>query len=187
VLSPPQAKDGAGKREIPPLGEVVFRLEAERPGHLEAQAESLPIRMSAPTLEALQHEAREALIEHLGPAHGTVRVRGRRGPTAAASTNSPLTARNTRVRTISKMKPRPARAVMRTLALISGVNSTRMVALRARTFAVVSGQNGIRSMAGLQFTPCSWRQSLAPAAACIAQAHCGGQAFQPCWRFRPGA
>ena len=62
------------------MREVVFRVLAERPGHLEAQAESLPIRITAPTLEELQHEAREALIEHLGPAHCTVRVRVRRGP-----------------------------------------------------------------------------------------------------------
>ena len=60
------------------MREVVFRLEIERPGHLEAQAEELPIRISAPTLEELQHEAREALIAHMGPAHCTVRVRVRR-------------------------------------------------------------------------------------------------------------
>ena len=64
------------------MREVVFRLEAERPGHLEARAETLPIRITAPTLEELQHEAREALIEHMGPAHCTVRVRVRRGPIA---------------------------------------------------------------------------------------------------------
>jgi hypothetical protein len=40
-------------------------------------------RITAPTLEELQHEAREALIEHLGPAHCTVRVRVRRGHSAA--------------------------------------------------------------------------------------------------------
>jgi hypothetical protein len=67
------------------MREVVFRLEAERPGHLEAQAESLPIRITAPTLEELQHEAREALIEHLGPVHCTVRVRVRRDLGAAVS------------------------------------------------------------------------------------------------------
>jgi hypothetical protein len=67
------------------MREVVFRLEVERPGHLEAQAETLPIRISAPTLEELQHEAREALIVHMGPAHCTVRVRVRRGPSAALS------------------------------------------------------------------------------------------------------
>jgi hypothetical protein len=72
------------------MREVVFRVLAERPGHLEAQAESLPIRITAPTLEELQHEAREALIEHLGPAHGTVRVRVRRGPSGAVSSIRPV-------------------------------------------------------------------------------------------------
>jgi hypothetical protein len=75
------------------MREVVFHVLAERPGHLEAQAVgaafsagvTLPIRITAPTLEELQHEAREALIEHLGPAHGTVRVRVRRGSSAAVS------------------------------------------------------------------------------------------------------
>ncbi len=78
------------RRRYPRMREVVFRLEAERPGHLEAQAESLPIRITAPTLEELQHEAREALIEHLGPAHDTVRVRVRRGPGAAVSSIRPV-------------------------------------------------------------------------------------------------
>ena len=72
------------------MREVVFRVLVERPGHLEAQAETLPIRITAPTLEELQHEAREALIEHLGPAHGTVRVRVRRGPSPAVSTIRPV-------------------------------------------------------------------------------------------------
>jgi len=31
------------------MREVVFRVVAERPGHLEAQAESMPIRITAPT------------------------------------------------------------------------------------------------------------------------------------------
>lgn len=80
------------------MREVVFRLEAERPGHLEAQAVgaafsagvTLPIRITAPTLEELQHEAREALIAHMGPAHCTVRVRVRRSPSAAVSSIRPL-------------------------------------------------------------------------------------------------
>ena len=72
------------------MREVVFRVLAERPGHLEAQAETLPIRITAPTLEELQHEAREALIDHLGPAHGTVRARVRRGPGAAVSSIRPV-------------------------------------------------------------------------------------------------
>jgi hypothetical protein len=71
------------------MREVVFRVLAERPGHLEAQAESLPIRITAPTLEELQHEAREALIEHLGPVHGTVRVRVRRDSGTAVSSIRP--------------------------------------------------------------------------------------------------
>ena len=72
------------------MQEVVFRVLAERPGHLEAQAESLPIQISAPTLEELQHEAREALIGHLGPAHCAYRVRVRRRPGAAVSNIRPL-------------------------------------------------------------------------------------------------
>ena len=78
------------RRTYPRMREIVFRVLAERPGHLEAQAETLPIRITAPTLEELQHEAREALIEHLGPAHGTVRVRVRRGPSPAVSMIRPV-------------------------------------------------------------------------------------------------
>ncbi len=69
--------------------EVVFQVLAERPGHLEAQADTLPIRITAPTLEELQHEAREALIEQMGPAHCTVRVRVRRGSVSNAIGTQP--------------------------------------------------------------------------------------------------
>jgi hypothetical protein len=72
------------------MREVVFRVQVERPGHLEAQAESLPIRITAPTLEELQHEAREALIEHLGPAHCAYRLRVRPCPGAAIRSIRPL-------------------------------------------------------------------------------------------------
>jgi hypothetical protein len=80
------------------MREVMFRDVAERPGHLEAQAVgaafsagvTLPIRITAPTLEELQHEAREALIDHLGPAHCTFRVRVRRGTSAAVSSIRPV-------------------------------------------------------------------------------------------------
>ena len=80
------------------MREVVSRVLAERPGHLEAQAVgaafsagvTLPIRITAPTLEELQHAAREALIEHLVPAHCTFRVRVRRGPSAAVSSIRPM-------------------------------------------------------------------------------------------------
>jgi hypothetical protein len=86
------------RRRYPRMREVVFRVLAERPGHLEAQAVgaafsagvTLPIRITAPTLEELQHEAREALIAHMGLAHCTVRVRVRRGPSAAVSSIRPV-------------------------------------------------------------------------------------------------
>jgi len=78
------------RRRVPRMREVVFRVLSERPGHLEAQAESLPIRINAPTLEELQHEAREALIEHMGPAHCTDRLRVRRDPGAAVSSIRPV-------------------------------------------------------------------------------------------------
>lgn len=61
------------------MREIQFRVVSERPGHLEAQADVPTIRpIAAPTLEELQHEAREALIEHYGPAHGVYRVRMQR-------------------------------------------------------------------------------------------------------------
>ena len=71
------------------MREVVFRVLAERPGHLEAQADTMPIHITAPTLEELQHEAREALIEHFGPAHCAYRVRVRRCPASVVSTVRP--------------------------------------------------------------------------------------------------
>ena len=74
------------------MREIVFRVQAQRPGHLnlEAQADTLPILITAPTLEELQHEAREALIEHLGPTHCAVRVRVRRNPGAEVSRMRPV-------------------------------------------------------------------------------------------------
>jgi hypothetical protein len=62
------------------MREVVFRVSADRDGQLEARADSPPIHIAAPTLEELQHEAREALILHLGPAHCAYRVRLVRQP-----------------------------------------------------------------------------------------------------------
>lgn len=57
------------------MREIVFRVVKDQPGHLEAQAERESITITAPSLEELHHEAREALIEHLGPAHVSVRAR----------------------------------------------------------------------------------------------------------------
>lgn len=72
------------------MREVVFRVMSDGPGQLEAQAETLPIRIAAPTLEELQHEAREALIQHLGPAHCAYRVRVRRCHMPSLSLIRPL-------------------------------------------------------------------------------------------------
>jgi len=60
------------------MREIVFRVLIDRPGQLVARAEGRPITIEAASLEELHHEAREALIQHLGAAHGTVRVRIRR-------------------------------------------------------------------------------------------------------------
>ena len=60
------------------MREIVFRVLSDRPGQLEARADDRPITITAPSLEELHHEAREALIDHLGAAHGTFRVRIRR-------------------------------------------------------------------------------------------------------------
>lgn len=61
------------------MREVVFRVTAERPGHLEARAVQPLLTVSAPTQEEWHHEARETLIHTLGPAHVTYRIRLRRG------------------------------------------------------------------------------------------------------------
>lgn len=62
------------------MREVQFCVVSERPGQLEAEADVPALRrIAAPTLEELQHEAREALIDHYGAAHGVYRVRVRRG------------------------------------------------------------------------------------------------------------
>jgi hypothetical protein len=61
------------------MREIVFHVLTDLPGHLVARAEGRSITIEAASLEELHHEAREALIQHLGPAHGTVRVRIRRG------------------------------------------------------------------------------------------------------------
>jgi len=49
---------------------------------LTAQAAGYPLRISAPSLEELQHEAREAVMAHFGAAHVTYRVRLRRAVAA---------------------------------------------------------------------------------------------------------
>lgn len=55
------------------MREVVFQLRVDHPGALIAKADSPAIHITAPSLEELHHEAREALIQHFRPAHATYR------------------------------------------------------------------------------------------------------------------
>jgi hypothetical protein len=71
-------------RDQPFMREIVFRVLSDRPGQIEATAEDRPITITAASLEDLHHEAREALIQHLGAAHSTFRVRIRGGAAAPA-------------------------------------------------------------------------------------------------------
>lgn len=62
------------------MREILFAVRPVSPAGFEAEAASPSIRVSAPSLEELQHEAREALIDHFGPAHVAYRVRLRQAP-----------------------------------------------------------------------------------------------------------
>ena len=57
---------------------IVFQVQEHSGRKLQASAEHPPLTIEASTFEELQHEAREALIEALGPAHVAYRVRIRR-------------------------------------------------------------------------------------------------------------
>lgn len=61
------------------MREIVFHVLCSTPGHLKAEASEPPLQITAPTLEDLHHEARDALMSHLGPAHCTYRVLIRHG------------------------------------------------------------------------------------------------------------
>jgi transketolase N-terminal domain/subunit len=64
------------------MREIVFHVLSDTPGYLHAEACVVPtlqtIRITATSLEELQHEARDAVIKHLGHSHGAYRVRVRR-------------------------------------------------------------------------------------------------------------
>jgi len=66
------------------MQEVRFLLLTERPGHLEAQADAPALRITASSWEELQHEAREALMDHYGSAHCAYRARVQRRQSTAA-------------------------------------------------------------------------------------------------------
>ena len=73
------------------MREIVFRVLEERPGHVEACSDDRRLRISAPSQEELHHEAREALIQHLGPAHAAYRIRlCRRGGEGKEASNRPV-------------------------------------------------------------------------------------------------
>ena len=60
------------------MREIVFHVLSDTPGYLHAEACVVPtfqtIRITATSLEELQHEAKDAVIKHLGHAHGACRV-----------------------------------------------------------------------------------------------------------------
>ena len=60
------------------MRKVVLTFLNDGPGQLMAQALFRDLQIAAPTLEEFHHEARDALIGHLGPAHGSYRVKWRR-------------------------------------------------------------------------------------------------------------
>jgi len=61
------------------MREIVFHVLSDTPGYLHAEACVVPtfqaIRITATSLEELQHEARDAVIKHFGHAHDACRVR----------------------------------------------------------------------------------------------------------------
>ena len=59
------------------MREIVFDVAPCHPEGIEANAAGRQLRIVASSLEELHEEARDALIQHLGPAHTTYRVRFR--------------------------------------------------------------------------------------------------------------
>ena len=70
------------------MREIAFQVLSHQLGRVQASADREGLIITANSLEDLHHEAREALIAHLGPAHGTVRIRIR--PIAMTRTIRPL-------------------------------------------------------------------------------------------------
>lgn len=65
------------------MREVVFQVTSELPGQWRARSDQPRIFIDAPSLEELQHEARDALMERFGASHVAFRVRLRRSRPAA--------------------------------------------------------------------------------------------------------
>lgn len=66
------------------MREIVFEVVQEGRGHIAATT-ARGLRVEAESLEALHHEARDALIATLGPSHATYRIRIRRRERAHAA------------------------------------------------------------------------------------------------------
>ncbi|MDI9405269.1 MAG: hypothetical protein QM522_01060 [Chitinophagaceae bacterium] len=66
------------------MREIVFRVLSESNGLIEAETDDRTMRVRAPSLEDLHHEAREALITRFGPAHCAYKVRFSRALSASA-------------------------------------------------------------------------------------------------------
>ena len=76
------------------MREIVFHVLSDTPGYLHAEASVMStlqtIRITATSLEELQHEARDAVMKHLGQAHGAYRVRVRRSKPNPFSRNKAI-------------------------------------------------------------------------------------------------
>ena len=57
------------------MREILFRILNDTAGCVEASSEDDQLRITAASLEELRHEAREVLIDRLGPTHHTYRLR----------------------------------------------------------------------------------------------------------------
>lgn len=60
------------------MREIVFQVRPALEGQWMGHCLDPALQIWAPTLEELHHEAREALIERLGPSHVACRIRLRR-------------------------------------------------------------------------------------------------------------
>ena len=61
-----------------PMREITFEVEQARTRQLTGRSSNPKLRIDASNLEELQHEARDVLIQHCGPAHVGYRARLRR-------------------------------------------------------------------------------------------------------------
>jgi len=61
-----------------PMREITFEVEQPRTRQLTGRSSNPKLRIDASNLEELQHEARDALIQHFGPGHVGYRARLRR-------------------------------------------------------------------------------------------------------------